>query len=87
MKIIEMYSIYDKESKRYDTPFFTLDAIGAKRSFIFQCQKKDAPVGFFKDSYELHKVGSFNVETGFVNTKKEPEVVLKGNQVDIGEAK
>lgn len=79
MQKINMYSIFDKKSNRYDTPFFTFDEIGAKRHFIMITRDKKSMVSQFKDSFDLYHLGVFDIVTG--EFKYEKELILEGKEI------
>lgn len=82
-KVIQMYSIFDKKSDRFDTPFFTFDEIGAKRHFIMMCRKKGTMISTFKNEFQLVHIGSFDVNDGMMEVLNNQKVVLTGLEVLI----
>lgn len=66
MEAIPMYSFYDKESHRYDTPFFAADDLQARRHFIIQQRREGTLIHNFPNDYKLCQVGVFNVLEGKV---------------------
>lgn len=86
MQLLKMYAVYDKKGKRFDTPFFVLDQVFAERKFIMAIENNDSQFNRFKNDFELHFLGVFDVNTGeFVADFSEKSVVvLEGLQIDQG---
>lgn len=59
MKELIVYSIYDKKSETYDTPFFAFSDIMAKRHFTMLVLKKGSVISTFKDSFILKRLGTW----------------------------
>lgn len=80
MQIIHMYSAYDLDSGRYDTPFFTLDEVRAKRHFLMQMMDDKTMMNKFKDRFNLLRIGYFILNDGsFISDHK---IILRGQDVD-----
>jgi len=80
-----MYSFYDKKAKRFDTPVFVYDEVGAKRHFIMSINREGTLMNSFKDDYELYLIGSFNINNGDFyyeeKSNKLPILVMRGTDV------
>lgn len=77
---VQIYCYYDKESKVYDTPFFTANEINAKRN-MFNLIKEGA--GAFKNFYkdiDLIFLGTFDTQTGVIN-QKDLRSVINGSTI------
>lgn len=83
MRKLMMYSMYDKKSNRYDTPFFCFDDVGAKRHFIMTARNEKTTVHNFKDEFELWKIGEFDVENGTFYYEDQSILVLEGKQIQL----
>lgn len=85
MKKLQIFALYDRKSKRFDTPFFTLDQIGAERHFMMIIRNKKTTVSHFKNDFRLHHIGEFDLDTGavIVNEDEGGNVVLEGIQVQL----
>jgi len=86
MEEINMYAIYDRESKKYETPFFTFNDVFAGRRFIMLQDDQDNPgmLSKFSESFELRRIGTFNVITGEIKPT-EPEKIMDGKKQDKGD--
>lgn len=60
---IGVYAIYDKKGERYDTPFFAISDLFAKRRFYLMADEK-GPLQMWPDDFRLEKVGTFNIIDG-----------------------
>ena len=85
---IQMYSFYDKEGFRYDTPFFALGDLQARRHFVSVARNANSTVHQFIDQFELHHLATFNVEDGSVYFPKDknpefPIVIIGGKEIEI----
>lgn len=77
---IGIYTIYDEKSERYDTPFFALNDIHAKRRFIQLCQKDDTMLKTFKQDFKLFEIGTFDVLTSEISINH--RLLLSGSQIE-----
>jgi hypothetical protein len=88
MRQIQMYSVFDKKSDRWDTPFFAYDDIAAKRHFIMMVRKEGSMINNFASEFDLYHVCSYDVETGEVeNVHPRLAILLSGNEVFNNESK
>ena len=78
-------AIFDKKSKRYDTPFFASSDLFAKRRYLIMANEEKSPLQMWKNDFELHKLGTFDTGNGKCTNK--PEVLLTGEQVPKMEVK
>jgi hypothetical protein len=81
-EVLKLYSVYDKKGDRYDTPFFALNDLHAERRFVAGMQDNKTVFAQFKNDFELHCVGEFNVLSGLLDQKC-IETVIEGKQVAI----
>ena len=79
MRVLEMYAIYDKKGERFDTPFFTLDEVNAKRKFKIDFMRSGTLINTFPEDFELVRIASFNVEKGELIKMKQS--ILEGKQL------
>lgn len=77
---IRINAFYDKKSKRYDTPFFTQDEIATKRHFIMAIRSEGTLLNQFKDDFEVHYLGLFDVDKGLILVDN-PQTVMCGDQI------
>jgi hypothetical protein len=78
---IGMYSVYDKESNKYDTPFFCYNDVMAKRRFMMDINDSNSIFSQFHSDFELVKLATFDVLTGSYDPDSRC-VLLKGSQVN-----
>lgn len=79
--ILGIFAIFDLKSKRYDTPFFGVSDLMAKRRYMIIMQDDKSPLRAFKEDFELHRVGIFDVTNGEVSETGESLIILKGEEV------
>lgn len=77
---IKMYSIYDKKSRRFDTPFFANDDVNAIRHFTMLVNDKKSMLSEFKDDFQVHSLLQFDIITGEIKTFNK-EIIVEGNQI------
>lgn len=80
MQTLNLYAMYDKKSECYDTPFWQSDHIHAKRKFIMAINSIDSMVSQFKDDFEVHFLGTFNMTKGEFNELGN-DPILKGSEI------
>jgi hypothetical protein len=80
MKKIALYTIFDKKSMRYDTPFFAHGDIHAKRHFIMLIRDNTTMVSQFRTDFELYRVGFFEVVNGDLEVGSK-DLIMSGNEV------
>lgn len=62
--MLRAYSIFDKKSSSYNTPFFALNDDVAQRSFDDLIRDKRTLVGQHPEDFSLFCVGTFGQESG-----------------------
>lgn len=82
-----LFSVFDKISNIYDTPFFARDDVFAKRRFLMWCNEKESMLGQFHFDFELHRIGQFNTFDGKLEMCIEPIVIIEGDQIINNERK
>ncbi len=75
-----IYAIWDKKSQRYDTPFFAMNDIFAKRRFILMSDEKGSPITRWQGDFELHKVSRWNMYSGEIQLQ-DIEVLLEAKDI------
>lgn len=75
---MKMFSIYDRKSQRFGTPFFCIDHIAAQRTFIRFAKSEDSPVSEYPEDFELDYLGDFDESKGSMSVIGKPEVVITG---------
>ncbi len=61
---LKIYAIWDRKSRKYDTPFFAISDIFAKRRYLIMADEKRSPLAMWPEDFELHRVGKFNMDQG-----------------------
>jgi len=84
MEILGIYAIRDIKSERYDTPYFAISEIFAKRRFLLMVDEEPSVLSKWRNEFELHKLGDVNIITGKV-IHVEIQVILSGNEIKKGE--
>ena len=67
---LKMYSIFDRVSASYGTPFFLVNDAAATRSFNDLVNDPQSSVFRHYDDYSLYRVGSFFPSEGKVEAKE-----------------
>lgn len=78
MENLGIYSIYDKKSERYDTPFFAISDLFAERRFRLMCEESGSMLKLFQTDFALCKLGELCILDGKI--KEEFKVILEGKQ-------
>lgn len=73
-----IYTIYDNKSKLFNNPFFQLDAISAKRSFIMACSDPTSYIHNFPADYDLYELGTYDPEGAGFTLHSEPIFFING---------
>lgn len=63
---IGMYAFYDLKSKRYDTPFFAQSDLFAGRHYKMVVEKPGTMINQFRDDFDLHRIGFYDLEDGTI---------------------
>mgnify|MGYP000405387521 CR=1 FL=1 len=79
--ILGIFAIFDLKSKRYDTPFFGVSDLMAKRRYMIIMEDEQSPLRKWKEDFELHRVGIFDVTNGNMLETGDPLLILKGEEV------
>lgn len=74
--LLGIYAIYDLKSEQYDTPFFSVSDIYAKRRFLLMSDEEKSALNKWPEDFELHKVASFGTSSGNVTDKI--DLIYKG---------
>lgn len=79
MEKLEMFGIYDRKAKRYDTPFFTLNEIHAKRRFIMMLRNNETVFANFYEDFSLVRLGLMNIVSGRLEARdNDLEIIMTG---------
>lgn len=80
-----VYAIYDTKSEKYDTPFFAVSDLFAKRRYMIMAEEEKSPLRIWAKDFELHKLGNSNMDSGDLVTGK--KIILEGKSIVKGEMK
>lgn len=81
--MLGMYTIFDKKSSQYDTPFFCQKDLFAKRHFEMLICKDGTMLNNFKDDFELHLIGYMDTQMGdFIVSR---EFIIAGKDIIVKE--
>lgn len=78
---IGIYSIYDIENISYDTPFFCVNDLQAKRHYIKISKDESLTLFHFPNSFELRRLGTFETNDGTIIN--EIETILDFRKLNI----
>lgn len=76
-----IYAIHDKKSQKYDTPYFAISDLFAKRRFLIMMDEEKSPLNKWNEDFELHKLGEVNMDDGTVIHEPGPKIILEGKSV------
>jgi len=82
MKKLQMFSIYDSKGERFDTPFFSLSDLNAKRHFHMMTEQNNSMINTFTNDFDLYNIGEFDVITSEITSKK-PHLLYTGKQLQL----
>lgn len=66
--IVFLYSFYDRQSESFDTPFFAISDLMAKRHYEIVTRDENSILGAFSHEFDLCRVGLFNKRTGEISS-------------------
>jgi hypothetical protein len=81
MIVIQLYSVFDRKAKVYNTPMFLVNDQVALRVFHSMVFDKDTMVSRYPEDYILYRVGEFNTLDGIVKGSCYPEEIAQGIQL------
>jgi hypothetical protein len=83
MEKLKMFAMYDLKAERYDTPFFSLNNVHAERRFVTACQDPSTMIYRFKNDFQLHYLGVFDILDGTFKIDVEEDLItLEGKDID-----
>lgn len=65
-----IYSFWDNEAKRFDTPFFCQNDLFAKRHYTMVTSKDGTMIHTFQKSFDVYRLGWFDLLTGETHEDK-----------------
>lgn len=80
MEKINVYAIYDRKGKRFDTPYFAHSDLFARRRY--ELMSKEGPLNEWPEDFELWSIGTFDVQKGNLTEN----IYLVGNAENVGES-
>lgn len=81
MKEIICYSVWDKKAKLFDTPFFAMSDLFARRHLIILVKNKNAMIELFLEDFDLFRIGSFNTDDGKFKAIEPKLITNAGNLI------
>ena len=63
---VGMYTFYDRKAKRYQTPFFAISDLFAKRHYS-QLRETEGLIKSFPKDFDLIRIGYFNNEFAYLD--------------------
>lgn len=79
--VLKMYSIRDSKAEVFNTPFFQKTHGEAERSFAELCKDEKSFVAKYPDDYDLYYLGTYDDQTGKMDTIETPQHVVKAVQM------
>lgn len=72
----QMFAVYDKKTKIFSNPWFSIRKEAAIRDFTYAANDPATEICRYANDYALFYIGSFNDETGEVLSLTSPEHVV-----------
>jgi len=74
---MEMYSTYDKKTKVYQQPMFSVNRGSMLREFsdFLKTRGKDTMMAKYPGDYQLCRIGWYEEDTGSVEGLKNPDII------------
>lgn len=82
---IAVYAIYDKKGKMYDTPFFAVSDLFAKRRYYIMAEEEKSVLKMWPEDFALYRLAGFDTESGKINDDK--ELIIDGKMIEKKEDK
>lgn len=85
--MLYVYSIFDRAAQAYGNPVCVPHSGIIIRSFTDECNNPES--NFFKhpEDYELYHIGTFNPDTGLLESVSDPALILQAQQVKVTQPK
>lgn len=71
------FSVLDSASSLYGQPFLAPTVGSAMRSLGDEAKRKDSIIGAHPEHFSLHRIGSFDDESGVISPEATPVFVAK----------
>ena len=78
---LKLFSIRDQKSEAFGTPFYQATHGEAERNFRTLVNDNKSTVSQYPDDFDLYYLGTFDDNTGKVQTLDTPQHVIKAVQV------
>lgn len=79
--IIKAFSVYDRKTNVYGSPFFVRHVGEAVRSFMDACNDPKVSFGRYPEDYVLFAVGAFDDESGIYEPCQPQQIVTASEMV------
>jgi len=80
MEKLGIYAIYDKKAERYDTPYFAISDLFAKRRYALMADEPKSVLTKWKDDFQLMRLGTVSTITGEIDNVC-CEIILEGREI------
>ena len=74
---LKVYAIFDKKSQMYDTPFFAISDLFAKRRYLLMSEE-NGPLKKWPEDFQLHRLGAFSQNNGELS--QDTEIIFETTQ-------
>lgn len=79
-----IYSIYDEKAQVFQTPFFSVQELEAKRQLHFLVLDETTFISKFPNDFRLFRLGSIDTVSGVINHLPVPELVCTATELKGG---
>jgi len=83
---IRMYTVEDLKGERFDTPFFTIHELNAKRKFMMDIKKPGTLLNSYPKDFQLIHIADFDYLDGVMKAVKR-KIVLEGKSIELDKEK
>lgn len=81
--IYGVYSIYDKATKLFTAPTIDISDASAVRYFQQALADSSSVMNFKPEDFDLYQVGTFDVESGYLDCLVPPSRLFVGSDGDV----
>lgn len=74
---LNMYSVYDRKARIYNSPYVLANDQMAIRSFRLIVNDKESMVHHYPEDFVLYRIGKFNSNTGNLDTEGGPVEIYR----------
>lgn len=81
MVVTKMYSVYDKKTGVYMSPFFANHDAQAVRMFTSACKSQDSLLAEYPEDFELYCLAEFDPDSGEIRALDGKKFLVAGSSV------